>query len=511
MYIRYGRRKGRAVIVVLLGITALTIYSVGFKNGVSSYERNATKEDESLEDTFEPEELITVVGAEACKPSPHNNDAAEFDMFDLYREQVAKNGVNHPKNSHPRHPSIDKLKVFVLPFTHVDPGWLQTFDSYSKETDAILDNMHNFMTTNPNMTFMWAELAFFERWWIKQSAVVRENVRRLVLSGRLELASGSWVMTDEANVYFPITVDNIVEGHQFLKQEFGTISPSVVWSNDPFGYSNSIQYIFTQAGIKRAVINRVHHDIKRYLQSMRAIPFRWRQYFDTTGESDMLTHLLPYTHYDILNSCGPNPSVCCEFDFKRITHWSCPGPKPVAINPSNVETKARKLVSQLQEMAQMYESNVLLMVHGDDFRYNMLDEWHQQHDNFLPIFEEINKSGLAEIRFGTFSDYFNELEKWYKDNGKQPVTLSGDFFPYKCALGDLWSGYFTTRPFVKRQERSLHNIIRAADLISAQARHKMDEDSEKNISRKLQDARRTLSLLQHHDAITVSCLKWRYN
>ncbi|KIH67741.1 hypothetical protein ANCDUO_01928 [Ancylostoma duodenale] len=49
-------------------------------------------------------------------------------------------------------------------------------------------------------------------------------------------------------------------------------------------------------------------------------------------------------------------------------------------------------------MAQMYESNVLLMVHGDDFRFNMIEEWHQHHDNFLPLFEEINTSGLAEIR-----------------------------------------------------------------------------------------------------------------
>ncbi|RCN37621.1 glycosyl hydrolase family 38 protein [Ancylostoma caninum] len=145
----------------------------------------------------------------------------------------------------------------------------------------------------------------------------------------------------------------------------------------------------------------------------------------------MLTHVLPYAHYDILNSCGPNPSVCCEFDFKRMTHWSCPGVKPVPITPANVAAKARALVAQLKEMAQMYESNVLLMVHGDDFRFNMIEEWHQHHDNFLPLFEEINTSGLAEIRFGTFSDYFTALEKWYADNGKQPATLSGDFFPYK--------------------------------------------------------------------------------
>ncbi|CAJ0609599.1 unnamed protein product [Cylicocyclus nassatus] len=510
MYLRYGRRKGRTALIIIVGITILTVYAIGYKSGASSLRRYDNESNESIDtmDIFVREEMVATVGVEACKPSPHNNGAAEFDMFNVYREQVAQQGaIPFKSDQSKRHPSVDKLKVFVLPFTHVDPGWLQTFDSYSKDTDATLDNMHNFMTSHPNMTFMWAELAFFERWWRKQSLEVRENVRRLVQSGRLEIASGSWVMTDEANVYYPITVDNIVEGHQFLKEELGGVTPSVVWSNDPFGYSNSIPYIFTQAGLKRAVINRIHHGIKRYLQSQRAIPFRWRQYFDMRGESDMLTHVLPYSHYDILNSCGPNPSICCEFDFKRLTHWSCPGPKPKAIDASNVAIQAQKLLSQLREMAQLYESNVLLMVHGDDFRYNMIQEWHQQHDNFLPLFEEINKGNIAEIRFGTFSDYFKELEKWYKENGKKPATLSGDFFPYKCALGDIWSGYFTTRPFVKRQERALHNVVRAADLITAQAWHRMDELSRTEVTSKLQAARRILSLLQHHDAITGTSRK----
>ncbi|EYC07583.1 hypothetical protein Y032_0069g299 [Ancylostoma ceylanicum] len=203
----------------------------------------------------------------------------------------------------------------------------------------------------------------------------------------------------------------------------------------------------------------------------------------------------------------------------------------------------------------MYESNVLLMVHGDDFRFNMIEEWHQHHDNFLPLFEEINRNGLAEIRFGTFSDYFTALEKWYADNGKQPATLSGDFFPYKpgtplqrglnksveisvqhnitwrpvqpytkpdrfaavlvdgshflviffcewCALGDIWSGYFSTRPFIKRRERSVHNIIRAAGIVAAQARSEMSVEQENEVKDKLQRARRILSLIQHHDAIT---------
>ncbi|RCN37622.1 alpha mannosidase, middle domain protein [Ancylostoma caninum] len=73
---------------------------------------------------------------------------------------------------------------------------------------------------------------------------------------------------------------------------------------------------------------------------------------------------------------------------------------------------------------------------------------------------------------------------------------------FRCALGDIWSGYFSTRPFIKRRERSVHNIIRAADIIVARARKEMGVKLESEVDDKLRTARRILSLIQHHDAIT---------
>ncbi|CAB3396957.1 unnamed protein product [Caenorhabditis bovis] len=419
---------------------------------------------------------------------PIQEPKTDYNTFEMFKTVVGlRNMQIHSKE--PK--SHKKLRVFVLPFTHVDPGWLKTFESYTADTNAILTNMHNFMTKNEKMRFMWAEFVFFERWFRIQNETVRDDVRRLVSEGRLELASGSWVMTDEANVLFPVSVDNIIEGFDYIQNEFHT-KPTVVWSNDPFGYSNSVPYLFRKAGVRRSVINRIHHSLKNSLQQRHAIPFRWRQYFDKNGENDVLTHVLPYTHYDVLNSCGPDSYVCCEFDFKRITKWHCG--QTVAITSSNVEAKAKKLVGQFRKMSEMYEAPVLLMMLGDDFRYDMIEEWHQQHDNFLPLFDEINKGNEVKISFGTFNDYFNELESYYNQTETQPPTLSGDFFPYMCALRDYWTGYYTTRPFYKRQGRELHHLIRTADLLSALHGGYSSEV--------LQFARRNLSLFQHHDAIT---------
>ncbi|EJW78900.1 hypothetical protein WUBG_10192, partial [Wuchereria bancrofti] len=56
---------------------------------------------------------------------------------------------------------LDVTEVYVLPFTHVDPGWLKTFNNYLNDTNAILDNMIVFMQNHPRMRFMWCEIVFW--------------------------------------------------------------------------------------------------------------------------------------------------------------------------------------------------------------------------------------------------------------------------------------------------------------------------------------------------------------
>ncbi|VDM36957.1 unnamed protein product [Toxocara canis] len=425
--------------------------------------------------------------------------------FEMYKNDISTPGGGSRMR---RRRKSDKgpLKVFLLPMTHVDPGWLETFDSYVGDTNRILDNMFAFLKTHPRMRFMWCEMVFFERWWSGLNNTQKAVVKQFVASGQLEMASGSWVMTDEANPFFPVTIDNIVEGQQFIFHQLGA-KARTIWSNDPFGYGSSVPYLFTKTGVKWAVINRIHHRLKNFLQNFRAVPFKWRQYFDVEGDSDVYTHVLPYAHYDILNSCGPTPSVCCEFDFKRLTHHMCPQKKPVIVTQKNVADRAALLEEQLNKLSDLYQSNVVLVMWGDDFRYNSIEEWHQQYDNLAPIFDHINAANRTQIRFGTFVDYFTSLEKSNQEESSYPFTLSGDFFPYQCALGDLWTGYYTTRPFYKKQERQLHALIRAADLTTASVVKRLSEPERKWIFDNLSAARRNLSLFQHHDAITGTSKK----
>ena len=121
--------------------------------------------------------------------------------------------------------------------------------------------------------------------------------------------------------------------------------------------------------------------------------------------------------------------------------------------------------------------------------------WDSQYKHYKKIIDYINDHRdiyHADIRFGTLSDYFDEV------NARMKVTLSlinivylyieslihlinlylqaddfstlaGDFFVYSDIFSEgfpaYWSGYFSTRPFMKQLSRELEANLRAAEIL----------------------------------------------
>ncbi|XP_051898632.1 alpha-mannosidase 2x isoform X1 [Pristis pectinata] len=410
----------------------------------------------------------------------------------------------------------EPLQVFVVPHSHNDPGWIKTFDKYYfDQTQHILNNMLLKLQEDPKRRFIWAEISFFSKWWDNIDTQKRAAVRRLAANGQLEFVTGGWVMTDEANSHYFAMVDQLIEGHQWLEKNIGVI-PKSGWAIDPFGHSSTMSYLLKRSNLTSMLIQRVHYSIKKHFAATKNLEFMWRQTWDTDSSTDIMCQLMPFYSYDIPHTCGPDPKICCQFDFRRLPggRISCPWKvPPKVINDANVAERANLLLDQYRKKSKLYKSKVVLIPLGDDFRYDKALEWDQQFQNYEKLFNYMNSHPElhVQIQFGTLSEYFDAV---YKKNGVSPGSkppsypvLSGDFFTYADREDHYWSGYFTSRPFYKNLDRVLESHLRAAEILYSlalsHARHSgVDIRYLVSDYRFLTEARQNIGLFQHHDAIT---------
>ena len=382
----------------------------------------------------------------------------------------------------------ETLTIHVMPHSHNDPGWIKTYHSYySAQTRKILSTMVKKLTEDSRRTFIWAEISFFSLWWNDASDAQKNSLRKLVDEGRWEFVTGGWVMNDEACVSARAVYAQLEEGRLWLKETLGIV-PTVSWQIDPFGHSAGQAQILKQLGYKAVLIQRVHYAIKKRLAKSQDLEFMWE-----THEGPIFTQLMPFFSYDAPHTCGPDPAICCQFDFARMPgqHYSCPWRKaPKKITSSNVKERSELWLDQVMKKAMLNRHRHVLVPLGDDFRYDGESEADVQFQNYQRMFDYINTQTHhnVKVKFSTLSQYF---EGAMGHGTKNFPVMRGSFFPYADRQLDYWTGYFNSRIFYKGMDRKLEGYLAAAEY----ACNSKEADA-------LHSERQALALFQHHDGIT---------
>ncbi|KAH8857885.1 Alpha-mannosidase 2 [Schistosoma japonicum] len=417
-----------------------------------------------------------------CQQSYYDNTNTTYQMNDIY---------NH------------------LAFDDQPGGWIKTFEKYfTTETKPNLDATLTTLNKRKEAKFVYSEVSFLNLWVDTLSQDQKEIFKSLLRSGRWEIVSGGWVMPDEAVTHYYSIIDQFIEDYR----------PNITWSIDPFGQSSTMPYLLKKLGFSQMIINRVHYEVKKYLAHRKSLEFIWHQPWDSTGSHSMFAHMFPFFSYDVPHTCGPEPSVCCQFDFIRINKFGCPWHKPpVLIDDSNIAVRADMLADQYRKKATLYNNNGLVLIPlGDDFRYQTTHEWNIQLDNYNKLIEYINSkaSYRMKIRFSTLSNYFQVLnERINKMNSTLFASfpsLSGDFLTYADRQHDYWSGYYNSNPYEKSLSRLLESELRSAEILYSYARQSVGRLQNvaqlipliTDLYKNLTIVRRNLGLFQHHDAIT---------
>ena len=379
------------------------------------------------------------------------------------------------------------INIHIIPHTHLDPGWLNTPEEYysQKSIDGIFKTVLNSLKSNDKRTFIINEIYYFKIWYESISSHEKEQLKKLISEKRIEFVFCGYVVNDEATPIYYDIMDNIRVGLQFLYEEFDII-PKSAFFLDSFGHSAGNAHIVAQAGFEQLVLGRFHLDYLESLKKNKKNEFYWEMFGNKSSEKNILTHILAL-HYGYTLFL---PDL-----------------------ENNVDRIMPSFISKLREIYDGIHHKNLLFLYGDDFKFdndylfkNIDDLITKFNDNQDDAKKYFNTGEKVNIFYSTPEKYFTMMKKELEENNKNLETVTNkDFYPLRTDC--YWTGYFTSRPFLKGYIRKASNIFYALSKYFAFNKF-INDFSPKDVYKNLKEFRETLALTQHHDAITGTCKQY---
>ncbi|ALC39282.1 CG9463 [Drosophila busckii] len=391
---------------------------------------------------------------------------------------------------HPTKPNM--LNVHLVAHTHDDVGWLKTVDQYYYGSETliqkagvqyIIDSVVASLLKDPAKRFIYVESAFFFKWWKEQTPELQEQVKMLVNEGRLEFIGGAWSMNDEATTHYQSTIDQFAWGLRKLNDTFGECGrPRVGWQIDPFGHSREMASMFAQMGFDGMFFGRLDYQDKDERLMTKKAEMIWHGSANLAEKADLFTGAL-YNNYQ-----AP-PGFCFDIlcaDQPIIDGKHSPD--------NNVKQKIDAFFEFVTKMSKGYRTPNLLITMGEDFHYQNADMWYKNLDKLIKYANERQANGSnINLLYSTPSCYLKSLH----DAGISWPTKSDDFFPYASDPHAYWTGYFSSRPTLKRYERDGNHFLQVCKQLGALTPKQSPE-----FEAHLGFMRETMGIMQHHDAVT---------
>lgn len=382
------------------------------------------------------------------------------------------------------------LNVHLVCHTHDDVGWLKTVDEYyyggnqsiqRAGVQYILDSVIQSLVHDQSKQrkFIYVETAFFWCWWSQQDDFTRHQVKNLACSGQLEFIGGGWSMNDEAATHYNSIIDQMTWGLRRLNDSFGSCGvPKVAWQIDPFGHSREQGSLFAQMYFDGLFFGRLDYQDKDLRLQTKTMEHIWEASANLGPSAHLFTGAL-YNNY------SPPPGFC--FDLL------CDD-EPIKDDPRlkgfNVEKRVSEFIELAKDQAQHFATNHILMTMGNDFNYQTASPWFKNLDKLIFYVNQRKQNGSkVNVFYSTPSCYLYALNR----ANQTWKTKSDDFLPYASDPHAYWTGYFTSRPSIKRFERIGNNKLQVCkQLISLTDLDDFD----------VTVLREAMGIIQHHDAVT---------
>lgn len=400
----------------------------------------------------------------------------------------------------------EPIRVFVLPHSHMDVGWVYTVqESIHAYAANVYTSVVEELIKNKQRKFIAVEQEFFRLWWdTVATETQRQQVHQLIQDGQLEFIIGGQVMHDEAVTEIDDQILQLTEGHSFLYETFG-VRPQFSWHVDPFGASAATPTVFALAGFNAHVISRIDYDLKSDMQNKKNLQFVWRGSHSLSEGQEIFTHIMDQYSY-----CTPS---YLPFSNSSGFYWNgialFPDPPTDGIYPNmslpvtgdTIRSYAETMVANIKQRAAWFRSTEVLWPWGCDKQFFNSSV---QFENMDPLLDYINKHAQeygVRVQYATLSDYFRAL---YSENLTWDVRNDQDFLPYSTEPFQAWTGFYASRNVLKGVARRASSLLYAGE--SAFAQHHLKYPSGSLCKmwalEQLRNLRWQVSEVQHHDGIT---------
>ena len=392
--------------------------------------------------------------------------------------------------------ALGEVNVWLIPHAHCDVGWLQTFDDLGRlNVSRILDTVTKSLLEDETRRFAWSEVAFFQYWWVRQSAATQTAFKGLVARGQMEFVDGGWSQHDMGCTDYDGMFNNMETGHLFLRDTFAPLDvrPRVGWSVDPFGISATQAVFYSLMGMDSYVYTRINQKTISEMQADRTLEFAWEASSSLgTEDTVLMSHVLE-SYY-----CSPGNF---RFDSTSV---------PTPTTADGFAKLAAELTAIAIQRSAWFQTSNVLIPWGCDYMFQDAPKVYLPSEQVMSLMNANTTTSGVSVRYGTPSEYMNTIRNEKKTAwpiartypGAVPgaVETNGDFFPYTPSPGKdgSWSGYLTSRPLLKRLSRVAHTDMYVAERLAALAAKPVVNNTKMLVSR------RGMGIVQHHDAITGS-------
>ena len=378
-----------------------------------------------------------------------------------------------------------QFNIHIIPHSHMDPGWGWVIETYYRDrVRYIYTSVYNSLLLDKKRTFVVCEIIFFRMWYEEQSKEIKLNFKKLVENKQIEFVGGGYVQSDEATTRYNEMLFNIRLGNQFILKEFN-VKPIVGWQLDPFGHSSSMAYIYSILNYKYVVLDRIDFQLLQEKINKVNLEFIYKP-FDNLLNKQILYHVTPH-HYGnpICGFCVTEKNIK---DNQKTNDYL----KPIC----------DELIDELQAAYKNSNTSNIMHLFGGDFKYKLSQYSYQAMEL---VFNYINSNNYkinnqsVKIFYSTPTKYFESLENDDIKTNKLKLYIEKklDLFPLASDKYCLWTGYFTTRPYLKGIIETTSNVLFSSSVIFS--KFLLINNYYKN---NLYNLKWVSTLNLHHDAIT---------